>query len=83
MANLTRTVEIKVVAEYYYTVELDDTELGKTEEELHEMAWSEFYEEAHRASIESTTTEQDMTTCWDCEDDDAEEGHECPEDTDE
>lgn len=79
MANLTRTVEVKVVAEYWATIELDETELNKTNEEIEEMAWREFYDEAHRATIESTDIEQDITTCWDCEDDEAEEGHECPE----
>ena len=79
MANLTRTVEVKVVAEYWATIELDETELNKTNEEIEEMAWREFYDEAHRATIESTSIEQDITTCWDCEDDEAEEGHECPE----
>lgn len=83
MANLTRTVEVKVIAEYWFTVELDEDELDKTAEELETMAWKEFYDEAHRASIESTTIENDITTCWDCDDDEAEEGHECPEEDEE
>lgn len=83
MANLTRTVEVKVIAEYWATIELDEDELNKTDAEIEEMAWREFYDEAHRASIEETSIEQDITTCWDCEDDGAEEGHECPEEEEE
>lgn len=77
MANITRTVEVKVVAEYWATIELDDSELDKTADELEEMAWREFYDEASRASIEQTRIESDVMTCWDCEEDGVETDHEC------
>ena len=79
MASVTRTVEVKVVAEYWATTELEEGELNKTEEELSEMAWREFYDEANRASIEEVIIENDVMTCWDCKEDGVDESHECEE----
>jgi len=78
MAELYKTYEVKVVAEYWATIELEVGE-DKTEEEIEEMAWREFYDTAHRASIEETKIESDENTCADCNTSGVEDDHECDE----
>lgn len=82
MPELYKTYEVKVVAEYWANIELEIGE-EKTEEELHEMAWRDFYDEAHRASIEEVTTESEETTCADCNTGGVEDDHECEEEEEE
>ena len=61
-----RKVEVKVIAEYWANIEINDEEEEPSEEELHEMAWREFYDEAHRASIEKVKIEDDRWECDEC-----------------
>ena len=73
---------MKVIAEYWANIELDIDE-EKTQEEIEEMAWREFYDEAHRASIEQVKIESDEWTCNDCNESNVSEDHECEEDEEE
>jgi hypothetical protein len=78
MAELRKTYEVKVVAEYYATIELDAGE-DKSTEEIEEMAWREFYDTAHRASIEETSIEDENQICDECAEEYVEDDHECEE----
>jgi hypothetical protein len=78
MAELRKTYEVKVVAEYYATIELDAGE-DKSTEEIEEMAWREFYDTAHRASIEETSIEDENQICDECGDEYVDDDHECEE----
>lgn len=82
MAELRKTYEVKVVAEYWATIELDTGE-DKTEEEIEEMAWREFYDQAHRASIEETKIEDENQICNECNEEYVDEDHECEEEEEE
>jgi len=74
--------EVKVVAEYIAYIELEDGE-ELSSEEIEEMAWREFYDTAHRASIEEVTIESEETDCAECGEEDIEEdSHECEEEED-
>ena len=64
MADIRRTVEVKVIAEYWATIELEDEDVNLSKEDIEEMAWREFYDEAHRASIEETRIEYRSTDTW-------------------
>mgnify|MGYP006276742545 CR=1 FL=1 len=74
--------EVKVVAEYIAYIELEPGE-DITDEELEERAWREFYDEAHKASIEEVTIEHRQQDCEECGEEDVEDDHECEEEEDE
>jgi hypothetical protein len=78
MAELYKIYEVKVVAEYWARIELNVKE-QKTDEEIEEMAWREFYDEAHRASIEETNIEDTNLYCSECEEQNVDDDHECEE----
>jgi hypothetical protein len=82
MAELYKTYEVRVVAEYWATFELEVGE-EKSEEELKEMAWKEFYDTAYRASIEETKIESEENNCADCNTNGVEDDHECEEEEEE
>ena len=82
MAELYKKFEVKVVAEYWATIEL---EVGEeiTEEQLHERAWRDFYDEAHRASIEEVHTEDENQICSECYEEYVDDDHICEEESEE
>ena len=78
MPELRKTYEVKVVAEYWAMIELEAGE-DKTEEEIEEMAWRDFYDQAHRASIEETKIEDENQICDECAEEYVQDDHECEE----
>lgn len=77
-----RIVEVKVVAEYWANIELDDSEVNYSEDKIKEMAWQEFYDTAHMASIESVDIEDDKLICAECDEENVYPSHECAEESD-
>ena len=62
MASLVKKYQVKVVAHYYTTNDIEDV----TREEAEELGWKEFYDESHRAEIYDTSIEDEWTDCNEC-----------------
>ena len=75
MATLSTRYEVKVIAHY----ESDEIE-ARSMHEAEEQGWREFYDNAHRASIEDTRITDEWLVCDDCTEERVEEDHECYED---
>ena len=76
MANLTTRYEVLVIAHY-----TSDEIEARSMQEAQEEGWREFYDNAHRASIEDTRVTDEWLVCDDCNEERVEDDHEC-EDSD-
>jgi hypothetical protein len=76
MANLTARYEVLVIAHY-----TSDEIEARNMQEAQEEGWREFYDNAHRASIEDTRVVDEWLVCDDCNEERVEDDHEC-EDSD-
>ena len=76
MANLTARYEVLVIAHY-----TSDEIEARSMQEAQEEGWREFYDNAHRASIEDTRVVDEWLVCDDCNEERVEDDHEC-EDSD-
>ena len=77
MANLITRYEVKVIAHYF----TDDLE-ASSRSEAEEIAIKEFYDNAHRASIEYTLVDDEWLMCDDCYEERVDDDHECDEEND-
>lgn len=77
MATLSTRYQIKVIA-HYITDEID----ARDRSEAEELGWKEFYDNAHRASIEYTLVDDEWLVCDDCNEERVEDDHECDEEND-
>lgn len=73
MPTLIQKYQVKVVAVYYTDNDIEDV----NKEEAEEMGWQEFYDNSHRAEIESTEIYDQWQDCEDCGADHVEDDHEC------
>jgi len=80
MPDIKKTYEVKVVAEYWATVEVESGE-NLTNEQIEERAWNDFYAESYRASIEEVSIESEESECEECYETDVDESHICEEET--
>jgi hypothetical protein len=72
MANLTARYEVLVIA-HYTSDEIEARSMREAQEE----GWREFYDNAHRASIEDTRVTDEWLVCDDCNEERVEDDHEC------
>ena len=75
MATLSKRYEVLVTAHY-----TSDEIEAKGRQDAEEQGWREFYDNAHRASIEDTRITDEWLVCDDCTEERVEEDHECYED---
>jgi hypothetical protein len=64
----------------HYTSET--IEEARTRGEAQEQGWREFYDNAHRASIEDTRITDEWLVCDDCDEERVETDHVCDEESD-
>jgi hypothetical protein len=72
MANLSTRYEVLVIAHY-----TSDEIEARSMQEAQEEGWREFYDNAHRASIEDTRVVDEWLVCDDCNEERVEDDHEC------
>lgn len=77
MSTLSTRYEVKVIAHY-----TSDEIEARSRHEAEEEGWREFYDNAHRASIEETRIVDEWLVCDGCHEERVEDDHEC-EDEDE
>jgi len=77
MATLSTRYEVLVIT--HYTSE----DIGaSSRQDAEEQATHEFYDNAHRASIEDTRITDEWLMCDDCDEERVEDDHECDEESD-
>lgn len=74
-ATLTKRYQVKVVAEYYTTVDIE----AENESQAIDEGTLAFYDEAHRAEIQSAEVYDEWLYCEDCGDEHVEADHKCEE----
>lgn len=75
MSDLRKKYQVKVVAEYYTTVDIE----AENETEAVDEGTIAFYDEAHRAEIQSAEVYDEWLDCDECGDDHVESSHQCEE----
>jgi formylmethanofuran dehydrogenase subunit E len=78
MAEIRKTYTVKVVAEYWATIE---AEAGQelTTSEIEDLAATQMYDESHRIEIYSTAIDDEQAECDECGESQVEDDHECDE----